>query len=55
MKNIINTAKKVLDVEIAGITKLHKSIDKEFAIMDGIVFHPPPLLLPLKGSRGRQT
>jgi len=31
MKNIINTAKKVLDVEIAGITKLHKSIDKEFA------------------------
>ena len=31
MKNIINSAKKVLDVEIAGITKLHKSIDKEFA------------------------
>ncbi len=31
MKNIINTAKKVLDVEITGITKLHKSIDKEFA------------------------
>ena len=29
--------------------------DKVFAIMDGIVFHPPPLLLPLKGSRGRQT
>ena len=31
MRNIINTAKKALDVEIAGITKLHKSIDKEFA------------------------
>ena len=31
MKNIINTAKKVLDVETAGIIKLHKSIDKEFA------------------------
>ena len=32
MKNIINTAKKVLDVEIKGIKKLHKSIDKKFAI-----------------------
>ena len=32
MKNIINTAKKVLDVEIIGIKKLHKSIDKKFAI-----------------------
>ena len=31
MRNIIDTAKRVLDLEIAGITKLHKSIDKEFA------------------------
>ena len=31
MKNIIDTAKKVLNIEIAGINKLHKSIDKEFA------------------------
>tara|TARA_B100000886_G_scaffold27393_1_gene17387 strand:- start:1759 stop:2718 length:960 start_codon:yes stop_codon:yes gene_type:complete len=31
MKNIISTAKKVLDIEIAGITRLHKSIDNEFA------------------------
>ncbi len=31
MKNIIDTAKKVLNIEIAGITKLHKSIDTEFA------------------------
>ena len=31
MKNIINTAKKVLDIEIIGINKLHKSIDKKFA------------------------
>ena len=31
MKNIINTAKKVLNIEIDGINKLHKSIDKEFA------------------------
>ena len=30
MKNIITTAKKVLNVEIAGINKLHNSIDKEF-------------------------
>ena len=29
MKNIINIAKKVLDVEIAGINKLHNSIDKD--------------------------
>ena len=31
MKNIIDTAKRALNIEIAGITKLHKSIDKEFA------------------------
>ena len=31
MTNIINTAKRVLDLEIEGINKLHKSIDREFA------------------------
>ena len=31
MRNIIDAAKKVLNIEIAGINKLHKSIDEEFA------------------------
>ncbi len=31
MKNIISTAKRVLKTEIAGINKLHRSIDQEFA------------------------